>query len=368
MKLRMFTIFLLPAISVATAHAQSNCCQINNGSLQITSGGTMSVPADGNGPGGIYVSSETDTYTITCLNSETSQSCQSGVPNNVVTAKGAGANHNGSFVACDPTFRTSNSVAADGRKLFTDQATGYESVNQGTCVQQNPQPFAISSCPVVACTKTAFCGPSGCGCFWPCTTPIMIAFDEPFSLTDAAKGVDFDMAGNGHPIHIAWTAPGAANGFLALPGADGLVHNGAQLFGNVTPQPASSDPNGFRALAVYDDPKNGGNGDGVIDARDAVWSRLRVWIDANHDGISQPEELATLDSLGIRSISLDYKLSHRTDPNGNVFRYRGTITTNGNASRVIYDVILLNEITAAQASCIAPNTGLKAVKAGGGGY
>ncbi len=31
----------------------------------------------------------------------------------------------------------------------------------------------------------------------------------------------------------------------------------------------------------------------VIDARDAVWASLRLWVDANHDGISQPEELLT---------------------------------------------------------------------------
>jgi hypothetical protein len=153
---------------------------------------------------------------------------------------------------------------------------------------------------------------------------------------------------------MGWIAPGADNAFLALPGADGLVHNGKQLFGNATPQPPSNHPNGFAALAVYDDPKNGGNGDGVIDARDAVFSSLRLWIDANHDGISQPEELHTLPLLGVNSINLTYKLSEKEDQYGNRFRYRAKVNPDDpNASgvdRTAYDVffVVLNQSGAAK--------------------
>jgi hypothetical protein len=157
--------------------------------------------------------------------------------------------------------------------------------------------------------------------------------------------VQFDISGTDHPTQMAWTAPGSDNAFLALPGADGLVDNGKQLFGNFTPQPPSNNPNGFLALAVYDQPANGGNGDGIIDSRDAIYPYLRLWIDANHDGICQPEELHTLPSLGVNSISLRYVLSRKEDRYGNVFRYRAAVNPDdpdaSHVDRRAYDVFFV---------------------------
>ena len=124
---------------------------------------------------------------------------------------------------------------------------------------------------------------------------------------------------------MGWTAKNGTNAFLCLPDLDGKCDTGKQLFGNFTPQPLSPTPNGFLALAVYDQPANGGNGDGIIDARDAVFSSLRLWIDVNHDGISQPEELHTLPELGVNSLSLHYREDRKTDQYGNQFRYRAEV-------------------------------------------
>ncbi|HEV2961625.1 MAG TPA: hypothetical protein VG649_07365 [Candidatus Angelobacter sp.] len=189
---------------------------------------------------------------------------------------------------------------------------------------------------------------SGSGGYFiaPVCSPIIIdTKDEGFLLTSAQAGVTFDITGTGQPIQLAWTTRGSHNAFLSLPGPDGLVHNGKELFGNFTTQPASAHPNGFLALAEFDRPENGGNSDRVIDEKDAVFSRLRLWIDANHDGICQTEELHTLPELGVFSLALKYSESRRTDDFGNQFRYRARLNPGPNdgesdVGRWTYDVFL----------------------------
>ena len=156
-------------------------------------------------------------------------------------------------------------------------------------------------------------------------SPIIIdILHKGFHLTSAEDGVMFDIAGDGKPIKMGWTAAGSQNAFLALP-QGALITTGKELFGNFTPQPLSSHPNGFLALAEYDKMVKGGNGDGIIDAKDAIYSSLRLWIDENHDGMAQPNEIHTLPEMGVFSISLRYVLSAKTDRFGNAFRFRGRI-------------------------------------------
>lgn len=186
--------------------------------------------------------------------------------------------------------------------------------------------------------------PAPCG-----VSPIIIdTAGNGFNLTSAANGVTFDIRGDGHPLRLAWTVAGSQNAFLALPGSNGLVTNGQQLFGNFTLQPPSATPNGYAALAVYDKGDHGGNGDGVIDQNDQIFASLRLWIDENHDGVCQPEELYTLPQLGVFSISLDYSLSERTDDFGNIFRYKARVNQGAHkeddpVGRKAYDVFFVTQ-------------------------
>lgn len=216
-------------------------------------------------------------------------------------------------------------------------------------------PFTYSSCVMAAVQDCGggggdgdpICPPAEGGAQPVCSPIILDLSGHGFHLTDARHGVRFDITGDAHPVQIAWTVEGTENAFLALDrNGNGVIDDGTELFGNFTPQPPSAHRNGFAALAVYDKPQNGGNGDGVLDARDQIFSSLRLWIDANHDGICQPEELFTLPAKGVDSISLNYRMSMRRDQFGNLFRYRARVNpddprgTEEEVGRVAYDVFL----------------------------
>jgi hypothetical protein len=75
---------------------------------------------------------------------------------------------------------------------------------------------------------------------------------------------------------------------------------------------------------------------------DAVYSRLRLWVDRNHDGVSQTDELITLKEAGVFAIDLNYQETRRTDQFGNQFRYVARIwDAFGRSIPNCYDVILV---------------------------
>lgn len=176
-----------------------------------------------------------------------------------------------------------------------------------------------------------------------CYTPILIdTLGDGIRLTSGEAGVRFDLGG-GVSHTIAWTRPNSDDAWLALDrNGNGTIDNGKELFGNVTDQPPSAEKHGFRALATFDTPQNGGNNDGKIDQQDRVFASLLLWRDTNHNGISEAGELLRMRDLGISAIECEYKLSERSDQHGNKFRYRAKVmdASNSRGGRWAWDVIL----------------------------
>ena len=245
------------------------------------------------------------------------------------------------------------SLAYTGREWYYEPAPGYYNDFNYKC---------LSTCNCADCTwcinnsqcTEALCPPSG-----PhyCDTgaaqcqpvsPIVIDIGgNGFNLTDGAGGITFDIIGDGTMRQIAWTSVNSDDAWLALDrNGNGVIDSGAELFGNVTQQPLAppgEKRNGFLALAEYDKAANGGNRDGQIDIRDSIFGSLRLWQDANHNGISELNELHRLRALGVAILDLDYKESKRTDEHGNQFKWRAKVkdVKGAQVGRWAWDVILM---------------------------
>ncbi|MEM9552730.1 MAG: hypothetical protein AAGC60_00605 [Acidobacteriota bacterium] len=97
------------------------------------------------------------------------------------------------------------------------------------------------------------------------------------------------------------------------------MDHGGELFGNFTLlSDGTVAPHGYAALAEFDDASLGGNQNGEIDAGDSVFASLRLWIDVDHDGVSDLQEILSLEEAGVIRLDLDYRESRRRDRHGNL--------------------------------------------------
>jgi len=146
----------------------------------------------------------------------------------------------------------------------------------------------------------------------------------------------FDLDNNGFAEKTSWV--GAKEGLLAYDkNGDGIINGGNELFGDRTLMKdgktlASS---GFAALAEYDD-----NKDGKIDSNDVIYALLRIWQDADGDGIASAGELRRLVDLGIVSIGLSYSNTGVTDSANNIQVRTGTFTLTDGSSRAVGEYLL----------------------------
>src|SRR3954470_13842389 len=133
---------------------------------------------------------------------------------------------------------------------------------------------------------------------WSGCSPILLDLaHDGIQLGEAGVGVYFDVNADGVRDHVQWVRRGGDEGFLALDrDGNGVIDDGSELFGVGTPLilEGRSAPNGFVGLPQYDARQLGGNDDGLISNADAIWPQLRIWVDANADGVSTASEIRTL--------------------------------------------------------------------------
>ena len=132
---------------------------------------------------------------------------------------------------------------------------------------------------------------------WSAFDPVVIDLDgdglELIGLSRSSVLFDIDMDGS---LELTgWVAPDDGMLVHDLNG-NGLIDNLSELFSEQYSQEAET---GFGALATLDE-----NGDGVFDSLDSAFSDVRIWKDINQNGISEQDELHTLESLGIESIDV----------------------------------------------------------------
>ncbi|MGH1377430.1 MAG: calcium-binding protein, partial [Alphaproteobacteria bacterium] len=155
-------------------------------------------------------------------------------------------------------------------------------------------------------------------------SPLVLDLDgNGIDLTSVigTEAVYWDIDEDGFAEKSGWIS--GNDGLLAIDlNSDGVINNHGELFGTNT-------TDGFTILSNYDS-----NTDNVIDASDAQFADLLVWVDASANGYSESDELYSLADLGITSINInanlvDYYISD------NHITHESTFTINGQTQTIV---------------------------------
>lgn len=166
------------------------------------------------------------------------------------------------------------------------------------------------------------------------TSPIVIDLDGDGIETIAySRNRYFDHDANGMRESTAWV--GSDDGFLVRDlNANGRIDSGREMFGSQTLLgDGSVATHGFEALAELDD-----NQDGHVDSADAAFSQLRIWKDANGNGLTEAGELLTLEQAGLSALRTGWQSSDIVDANGNAHSQIGAAVRSDGSEAAATDV------------------------------
>ena len=169
----------------------------------------------------------------------------------------------------------------------------------------------------------------------PVTCLIFDLDNDGVRLTPPADGVSFDLDADGRPERVGWTTAGAWDAFLALDvNGNGRIDNGSELIGNAFRNAVVTEPaSGITVMSLLGgarltpDRQNLDRppGDPHLEPSDAVFAKLVLWSDLNHDGASEPSELRSLQAAGVKRILTGAEILNHPDM-GNTIRYKSAWT------------------------------------------
>lgn len=172
-------------------------------------------------------------------------------------------------------------------------------------------------------------------------------------LSGPGEGTVFDLNDTGESVYTGWTR-GLDDALLVRDvNGNGVIDSGAELFGSATRlKNGERASDGYAALAEFDD-----DGDGRITPKDTVWSSLRVWLDRDSSGTSEPSELLTLDQVHIESMDLNYVSMMEVDKWGNETRMRSTFrrTVRGKSRAMVMVDVWFNTLVSQDDESLASN-------------
>jgi len=178
-------------------------------------------------------------------------------------------------------------------KLHQDVAANASSCGYGGCdgdvsfreIQQ------VATAGRVSVAVAPFAMDNSCGAYH---SPLM-AFFKGEKMPEFTGISRFSMGDSAETY--SWPEEGSQGSFVAIDShGDRSIRDESQLFGN-----NDSSSNGFEALAVHDQ-----NKDGLIDASDAVFPKLLLWNDKNGDSVAQKAEVRSMKEAGVVSFSLAF--------------------------------------------------------------
>ena len=165
-------------------------------------------------------------------------------------------------------------------------------------------------------------------------SPLILDLDgDGVETIGTNSNVYFDHDDNGFAENSGWV--GKDDGLLVRDlNNNGQIDDGTELFGNNSVLSSGEKAaNGFEALKDLDS-----NNDGIFNSSDTAWNQVKVWKDANSNGLVDEGELLTLEQANVSGINLDYENSTTTDENGNQHNQTGTFIKTDGSTGSVHDV------------------------------